>query len=43
MTKRNHKYVQNIHNPTKIHTKTGEEIPNFKRVSSNLTTWNPNR
>ena len=43
MTKRNFKYVLDKIEPKKVHSKTGELIPNFKKVSSNLTTWSTDR
>ena len=43
MTKRNRKYILDKENKTKIHTKTGEEIPRYKLVSNNLTTYSPYR
>jgi len=41
--KRNFRRVLNKREPTKTHTKTGEDIPNYKRVSANQTTWAPGR
>ena len=41
--KRNFRYVLNKREPTKSHTKTGEDIPNHKRVSANQTTFAPGR